>query len=135
VDAGKLPRPGRRKAGRGKRTAGARRRRGRGLSPAEIVSELKYNQHTPLAEIAEYDDYQLAWVIFRPRDKYGRLRRKKAPKGRPHPGRVHQAVSFEEMFRSVWRKRGDGEQRIEERWKEFLLQNPKLKAQQPVGAD
>ena len=101
------------------------------LSIAEIVSDLTY-AGKPLSEIAGYDDLQLRWIIFRARDKHGRLIRK--TKDLPDWVEVDEEGQriisnpkpFEFMFRQVQLNRGKSREEADKDWQGFLAENPKL---------
>lgn len=87
-----------------------------------------------LSEIARLDDYQLRWVVFRRRDKYGGLMRRGANDLPPHVQVdangmrvVTNPQPFSKMFRDVKRRQGVVNERdIEERWKQYTAENPQL---------
>ena len=65
-------------------------------------------------EIARLTDYQLRHVLFRRRDKHGRLIREEKPAA---------GMSEKEFFFDVWRDRGESDEQIEVRWREYLSEN------------
>lgn len=96
---------------------------------AELVSELLYAGKT-LQEIAGYDNYQLLWVLFRKRDKYGRLIRvdselppwvKVDANGMRVVGK---RVSFGAMYKQVKRTQGLSKEEADKKWKDYLETNP-----------
>jgi hypothetical protein len=95
-----------------------------------MVSELLYADK-PYSEIAGYDSTMLRWVIARPRDKYGRLKRR----GNLPPWVevddkgmrvVTRPVAFQTMFRQVAKSKGLELEQIDKEWKEYQAANPKL---------
>jgi hypothetical protein len=80
-----------------------------------------------LAEIARLDDMQLAWVYFRKRDKYGRLVRKKRLYGKLVKRVNRSPLRWDQMFKETWRKRGKSEAEIEQKYRQYLADNPSLK--------
>jgi hypothetical protein len=95
------------------------------------VSELLYAGKT-LSEIAGYDNYQLKWVLFRSRDKYGRLIRVDSDL----PPWVHvdergmrvvkNPVGFGKMYRRLKARQGLSREKVAERWAEYVKAHPRL---------
>jgi len=84
-----------------------------------------------LAEVAGLDDVQVAGILFRPRDKYGRLRKRPdLPPGVEVDDEgmrvVKNPVPYAVMFRQVRRRQGLNEEQVEASWREFLSANPKF---------
>lgn len=77
----------------------------------------------PLREIAGLDDFQMAWVYFRPRNKYGELLR---PRQKKKKGHVGKPVHFQDMFKALWTKRGMTQEEIDIRWQRYKENNPSL---------
>jgi len=98
---------------------------------AELVSELLYAGKS-LAEIAGYDDVQLSRVVFRRRDRYGRLLRQaeELPPGvcvdEDGMRVVTNPVPYAVMYRQVRQGQGLGRNQAEADWLRFLALNPKL---------
>jgi len=53
--------------------------------------------------------YQINHIIFRERDEKGGIVKA-----------VKEGLSYEELFRQTWRRRGMPEWRIDERWQDYL---------------
>ena len=87
----------------------------RGLTETEVYAELVY-AGVPLDKIASMTDAQISQLYFRPRNKWGRLKRKhgkRRSKGRP--------VSWQDMFRRAWEKQGLTPEEIEIKWQDKLV--------------
>jgi hypothetical protein len=112
-----------------------------------MAAELVQNG-TTLKTLAGLTDVQLVQIYFRQRDQYGRLIREKNEEniGPDHPDWhstpcVKKAVSFKEMYFSLYRGRNDRlkgqiingrvfpgftEEDIQARWDNYLKKNPGL---------
>lgn len=101
------------------------------FSIAEIVAELIYANKT-IDDIANYDDVQMRWIVFRKRDKYGGLVRSSSelPDWVEVDDQgmriVSKEVSYQAMFRQVKKKQGLTGDKVEESWKYFLSTNPEF---------
>jgi len=86
----------------------------------------------PLSEIAGYDSWQLKYLIFRKRDKRGRLIRKspKLPSWVEIDSRGQRVISNEIPFsvavKRAHRQIGTDDKTIEKMWGSFLAENPKF---------
>jgi hypothetical protein len=103
--------------GAGKRVRPASKRKGRGLTETEVYAELVHSG-VSIKEIAGLTDQQLIGLYFRPRDKYGRLKRDRLKR----PAR--KIVPWSTMYRNIWTKRGLGADAIEAKLKDYLRRNP-----------
>jgi len=101
------------------------------LTIPEIVSELLYAGKS-LKEVAGYDDRQTYRVVFRRRDRFGRLVRTndELPPGvdvdEDGMRVVRRPVSYQTMFRQLRREQGYDDPSIDQNWNEFLAANPKF---------
>lgn len=111
---------------RGPRGRGRKRK---GLKFVEIAAELVHNGLS-LKELAGLTDLQICWLYFRPRDKYGRLKRKgrhRATKVSAPKTKDWQKQSYEGMYRHVWKERGLSDEQIAEKWQAKLSAEPSLR--------
>ena len=114
--------------GAGKRTGPVRRglrklrRQRSGLTDTEICAEL-VNKGMSLKEYAGLTDRQIFHLYFRPRDKYGRLkRRRKRTYGKLV--KIHKPMRWDLMFKKVWLDRGLTPEQVEAKFKEHMRNNP-----------
>lgn len=92
---------------------------------ADIVSELVFHLHVPLAAIAGLSDAQVRWIYFRDRDKYGSLkgRRRRSFIRKVPPSK---RVSFDVMYKNRLLSRGFTEEQVNERWRNYVRENPSI---------
>lgn len=83
------------------------------------------NSNVTLEEAAGLTDYQIRWLFFRDRDKYGRLIRSPALTGGIKDRRV--PVHYADMQKDVWRNRGLSEDEVQRRWDERVSREPSLR--------
>lgn len=101
------------------------------LTPFDIVSELMYAGKT-VREIAGYDTVQMLGVIWRKRDKYGKLiRNNDLPEGvevdEDGMRTISNPVPFRDMFIGVRRNIvGESDTSAEAAWERYCEDNPKL---------
>jgi hypothetical protein len=78
-----------------------------------------------LQEIAGLDVRQMRLIYFRPRDKFGNLKRVgESEEQAEHPTAPYQVVSYEAMFRQIWANRGKNKDEVETLWQGWLVENP-----------
>lgn len=75
-----------------------------------------------MAEIADLDDAQLFYIYYRPRDEWGNLTEEEETE-KPI---IRQQVSFESMYKDLWTKRGLTEEQVNQKWQNYLAENPSL---------
>ncbi len=107
------------------------------MTPAEFVSEMLYGGKT-LDEIASYDDWQLANVVCRKRDKWGKLLgTATGPDGEELPPWVHvdehgqrvvnNPTSFGKMFQSAKKAQGLKDWEATRAWHAYSDENPRAR--------